>query len=137
MDTLEFSSDPSLKAVFHSRRYDESGWLDSFIVEVGATDFHASTRVENPGYGHPPSKLFEELALSWKGWTGTKVWVAMEGELELKANCDSVGHVIVTVSIPAYASARKWSSQAYVPIEAGQLERVAREAKLFFERRDA
>lgn len=137
MEILPFSSDPSLKASFHSRHYDSSGWLEWYVIELEALDFHAKTRVENPGYGHPPSQLFEELAVIWKGWEGTKTWFAMEGELELEAISDRIGHVTLTVAIPASASERQWSARVAVTIEAGQLERLAAEAGAFFARRDA
>jgi hypothetical protein len=137
MEILSFSSDPSLKASFHSRHYDSSGWLESYAIELEALDFHAKTRVKNPGYGHPPSQLFEELAVSWKGWDGIKSWFAMEGELELAATSDRIGHVTLTVAIPASANQRQWSARVAVTIEAGQLERLAAEAGAFFERRDA
>jgi hypothetical protein len=137
METFAFGSDPALKATFHSKRYASSGWLDSYAIEVEAIDFHAKTRVANPGHGHPPSVLFEELAVNWKGWKGAMTWLAMEGELELRATCDHLGHITVAVAIPAYANTGNWSAQARVLVEAGQLERLAIEARAFFARRDA
>jgi hypothetical protein len=137
MEKLLFSSDPTLKASFHSRHYDSSGWLESYAIELEALDFHVQARVGNPGYGHPPSQLFEEIAVSWTGWEGTKSWFSMEGELELEATSDRTGHVTLTVAIPASANQRQWSARVAVTIEAGQLERLAEEAGAFFERRDA
>jgi hypothetical protein len=137
MDTLVVGSDPSLKATFHSRRFRSDGWLESYAVELQALELRASTRVENPGYGHPPSKLFSELASSWRGWRGSKEWQALEGELELKATSDSTGHVTLRVRIPGYSDAVNWSAEARVLIEAGHLEQLAREASAFFSRRDA
>lgn len=135
METLPFSSDPTLKASFHSRHYDSSGWLESYVIELEAIDFRAKTRVENPGYGHPPSQLLEELAVSWTGWQGIKRWRAMEGELELEATSDRLGHVTLTVTIPKSADQGQWSARVEITIEAGQLERLAAEAGAFFERR--
>jgi Family of unknown function (DUF6228) len=137
MEKFWFSSDPALKACFCSRRYDGSGWLESYAIELEALDFHASIRIENPGFSQPPTQLFDELATSWAGWEGVKTWLAMEGELELKATCDRIGHVTLAVSIVPYAQSGQWSAQAGVTIEAGQLERLATEARLFFARRDA
>ena len=121
MEVLPFSSDPSLQASFHSRHYDSSGWLESYVIELEALDFHAKTRVENPGYGHPPSQLFEDLAASWKGWEGIKSWFAMEGELDLEATSDRIGHVTLTVAIPASANQRQWSARVAVTMKPGSL----------------
>ena len=137
MEILRFSSDPALKASFHSRRYDSAGWLESYVIELEALDFHASIRVENPTFGQPPTQLFEELAANWKGWEGVNTWLAIEGELELKATSDRLGHVTLGVAMSPYAHAGQWSAQAAVAVEAGQLVRLATEAKLFFGRRDA
>jgi Family of unknown function (DUF6228) len=137
MEVLKFSSDPALKASFHSRRYDRSGWLGSYAIELEALDFRVSIRIDNPNYGQPPTQLFEELASNWKGWEGVKTWLAIEGELELRATCDRIGHVTVAVSISPHVHAGQWSALAGVTIEAGQLERLATEARLFFARRDA
>lgn len=137
METLNFGSDPALKASLHSRKYDSSGWLESYVIELQALDFLARTQVDNPGFGRPPSDLFEDLALNWRGWEGIKSWVSMEGELELTATCDRIGHVILNVKIPENLIERRWSAQAGVLIEAGQLDRLAIEVKAYFERRCA
>jgi Family of unknown function (DUF6228) len=137
MEMLRFGSDPALKASFHTRRFDSAGWLESYAVELEAFDFHASIRVENPSFGQPPAQLFNELAANWNGWEGTKVWRAIEGELELKATSDRLGHVTLAVAVSPYPSAGQWSAQAEVTVEAGQLERLASDARLFFARRDA
>ena len=120
-----------VRAVFRSRQFAD-GWLQSYALELEAPDFHASTRVENPGYGHPPSQLFQELATHWSGWSGPKVWRAMEGELEIAATSDSVGHIKFELKVPTYSEASHWSASAWVVVEAGQLERLAREAQAFF-----
>lgn len=137
MGKLSFSSDPSLRACFHSRQYDSSGRLESYVIELEALNFHAKTRVENPGYGQPPSQFFEELAASWKGWEGIKNWFAMDRELELEARNDRIGHVTLTVTIPDTASQGQWCARVAVMIEAGQLERLSAEARAFFACRDA
>jgi hypothetical protein len=135
MDIFSFSSDPALKATFHSRRYDETGWLDSFAIEIEASDFKVTTRIQNPGYGFPPSQLFDELAESWEGWKGVKTWLSMESELEFEATCDLTGHITLNTRIPGHESG-KWFTQAKVMIEAGQLRRLADEARRFFAKRD-
>ena len=137
MNTLSIGSDPALKATFHSRRYGSDGWLDSYAMDLEAIDFRASVRVQNPGYGHPPTQLFNEMAADWKGWSGKKSWNALDGELEMEATADSIGHVTLRLTIPGYESSQLWSAQGRLLVEAGQLERLAQDAEHFFARRDA
>ncbi len=137
MSTLVVGSDPALKATFHSRRYGSDGWLDSYALDLEAIDFRASVRVQNPGYGHPPTQLFNEMAANWTGWQDKKSWIAMDGELEIEATADAIGHVTLRITIPGYESTQLWSAQARLLVEAGQLERLAESAELFFAKRDA
>jgi Family of unknown function (DUF6228) len=134
MSSLTIGSDPSMQVNFHSRVYADDGWLYSYVVELSARDFRASVRVENPGFGHPPTQLFQELVPYWTGWKGQKSWRSLEGELEIDATCDLTGHITLLISIPANGHTL-WSAQAGVLIEAGQLEAVARSADIFFARR--
>jgi hypothetical protein len=138
VDKLVLRSESGVEATFHSREYEPDGWLRLFSVDLIAANFHAATTVENPGYGHPPSQLFGELASSWRGWQGVKTWLSLEGELEIQATSDSTGHVTLLFKVPAYAAGGlSWSAQCSVVVEAGQLERVAQESHEFFRKRVA
>lgn len=138
MDTLVLRSESGVEATFHSRRYESDGWLQCFSIELAAPSFRASVTVENPGYGHPPSQLFGELAGNWRGWQGAKTWLSLEGELEIQATSDSTGHVTLQFKVPAYvAGPSAWSAQCSVVVEAGQLERLAQESHEFFGKRAA
>lgn len=134
MEQFTLKSEQGSKVVFHSRKYDESGWLDSYAIDLEASNFQASTRVENPGYGHPPSQLFNELAAQWSGWKGSKKWCALEGELEIEATSDSLGHIKIEFKVPGYSESTGWSAIAWLVVEAGQLERLSVEANAFFNR---
>ncbi len=136
MDAFVLRSESGAVATFHSRQYEPDGWLQRYTIELAAPEFRAATTVENPGYGHPPSQLFSELARSWKGWHGAKGWLSLEGELELEATADAIGHVTLQFKIPAYSSGPStWSAQCSVVVEAGQLERLALESEVFFGKR--
>jgi Family of unknown function (DUF6228) len=132
MEQFVLKSEQGAKVVFHSRKYDESGWLDSYSIDLEAHGFRASTIVENPGYGHLPSQLFDKLATQWSGWSGAERWCAMEGELEIEATSDALGHIKLQFKVPGYSQSKGWSSSAWLLVEAGQLERLAREANAFF-----
>ena len=125
-----------MQVVFHSRSYADDGWLDAYAVDLVARDLRASVRVENPGFGHPPTQLLQALVPCWSGWEGKKSWYSMEGELEIDATSDRTGHITLLVRIPG-DSAVSWSALARVVIEAGQLEAVAQAAEAFFAKRAA
>jgi Family of unknown function (DUF6228) len=138
VESLILRSESGASAAFHSRQYEIDGWLSSYTVELTAPNFHASTSVENPGYGHPPSQLFADLAVNWAGWRGTKAWLSLEGELEIQATADSTGHITLNFKVPAYsAGPSAWSAQCAILVEAGQLEHLANESAEFFGRKDA
>jgi Family of unknown function (DUF6228) len=132
MDTLTVGAPPGPVAVFHSRRYASSGWLELYSLELRTLDFSASTTVENPGFGHPPSQLFDELASHWKGWSGAKDWHAAEGELQIRATSDSTGHITLSFVIPMSGSFRPWSAEVRLLVEAGETEALANESHAFF-----
>ncbi len=132
MEQFILKSEHDAKVIFRSRRFDNNKWLESFTVELEAPDFRASVQVENPGYGHSPSQLFQRLAEQWSGWKGSETWHSMEGELEIEATCDATGHVKLALRIPGYGEFLRWSASMWVAVEAGQLERLAQEARAFF-----
>ena len=128
MDALVIGSDPALKATFHSKRYGSDGWLDSYAIDLEAIDFRASVRVQNPGYGHPPTQLFNEMATHWKGWKDRKFWGALDGELEIEATTDATGHVTLKVTIPGYENTQLWSAHGKLLIEGSMSFRVERDS---------
>ena len=88
--------------------------------------------VENPPYGRSPSQLFCDIAEEWAGFKGRKEWGAIDGEYTLSASADACGHVTLLVEIlPSYATPC-WSGELTVEIDAGQLERIANDAREFF-----
>ena len=137
MDQFILATPGGARATFSSRVIDSNGWVDSYAVELRASNFSACTVVENPGYGNPPSQLLKELAANWRGWKGVKSWLALEGELKIEATCDALGHVTLSFTIPAYSGQKQWTASAKVVCEAGQLEALAKEAQAFFSGSDA
>ena len=134
MHLLAIGSPNTCQVVFHSPEYGDDGWLESYAVDLLGQGLHASVRVENPGYGHPPSHLLRELAACWKGWLGAKTWYSMEGELAIDATADSTGHTTLAVRVPGNNTVPPWSAEVKVVIEAGQLEALAQESEVFFAR---
>jgi hypothetical protein len=110
------------------------GWLDSFVVQVLEPGLSATARVENSRYIQGAELFFSELAQNWRGWTGEKTWRALDGELDLVATSDSLGHIKVRVGLRPDAGAEIWRVVSYAYLEAGQLDFVSSRAQLFFGR---
>ena len=132
MDEFVIRSEMEAKITFDSRQFDNSGWLTSYVISIEARGFRAKREVENLPYGSSPSRLFCDLAKDWAGFKGKKEWGAIEGEFNLSASADAIGHVTLVAEIlPTYAMPC-WSAEVSIEIDAGQLERIASDAKEFF-----
>lgn len=110
------------------------GWLDSFFVRIEEPGLSAAVQVDNSRYIQGPEILFHEMAESWRGWSGEKTWRALEGELELSATSDSLGHITVRVHLCPTAGPEGWRVISHAYIEAGQLDSLRTRAAKFFGR---
>ena len=74
--------------------------------------------------------LFTELAEDWRGWDGERVWLSLEGEFAARATHNGLGTVelVVTLGEPEPKATGMWSVQASLFLDAGSLERIAKEA---------
>lgn len=134
MDSLALSTG-EFGVTFCEPSRDEEGWLDSFLVRIDEPGLRAEVRVD---YYHPielPEVFFGEMAQSWSGWKGEKMWCAPEGELALVATTDACGHVTIEVQLQPNAGPGAWRVVTHAYFEAGQLESLSRRARDFFGRR--
>ena len=123
---------------FSDPKYNQSsGWLENYLVTLQGPALSAIVRVENHPAGSDPSSFFGKLAESWQGWKGDKKWGSMEGELDLGARADSLGHVTIEVRVRPDAYPARWSASLSVEVDAGELERTHRLCKRFFARPEA
>lgn len=105
-------------------------------IALVASD-HSATRVvwfplDEPGL----DRFFTWCARDWKGWTGTRTWSTVEGEFALTCESDRLGHVTLTVEIASSGGIYdSWTLRARLGLDAGALERIAREFEHFFEPR--
>jgi hypothetical protein len=58
----------------------------------------AETEMTTYLYG-PPTKFFEDMASSWRGWDGQKTWAEIEGRVSFAATIDRLGHVALNASV--------------------------------------
>ena len=98
------------------------------IAEFDAPGISAATEVyllEGCDY---LDRFWRELAENWRGWEGTRSWWSLEGDLELSATSDRLGHVALEVRLDEGAPL-EWRVHGTLSLEAGQLERLAAAAR--------
>lgn len=100
-----------------------------FIATLEDVSLLASTPIY-AGQAETLAALFAEMATQWRGWAGEKRAGTLEDDLELVCTSDSLGHVFVTVRLISWRDG--WQVQARLQLEAGQLDRLAREFRAFW-----
>ena len=131
--SLKSVGDGTMMKFFDLER-SSGGVLEGFTVEVDGPALRGIARVDcymSDNLGD----YFSDLAQSWKGWSGEKVWQSIERELRLGAKCDSLGHITLSYCLSSGYVECPWSVTGSILLEAGQLERIAVEAVEVFRRR--
>ena len=108
-----------------------SGAPDYFTAIVVDANFRAMSRV----YAYQASNiadLFEDLALNWRGWEGTKSGGSLEGDLCLDCESDRIGHTFMRVALLSGPYDRQWRAEITIRLDAGQLDGLAKQARQFF-----
>lgn len=77
------------------------------------------------------AKFFAEMAKERKGWKGVKECRSLEGEISMSATSDSLGHILIQVTLHPDLYAR-WELKYQIELDAGQLESIAHLAKKYF-----
>jgi len=78
------------------------------------------------------SAFFRDLAEHWRGWSGAKEHESLEGHIHLTCTRDNAGHIDVRVRLRGDIGGSDWRVEDTIYLEAGQLERIAREATAYF-----
>jgi len=102
-----------------------------FRVSAVGPGFSGALRV----YGYMGSglpDLFEDLARNWRGFDGEKSWSSLEGEFSLRASADKLGHTCLGFTL--HERHCDWTLEGALVLEAGQLDRIAREVRRFWHR---
>jgi hypothetical protein len=94
------------------------------MVAVGrVVERHSGTSLQLGTY-------FQTLADNWRGWTGSRDWEGLG--LRLAATHDGLGHVTLEIRLEEnYADVSAWDLTGRVIVNAGLLDRVARDAARF------
>ncbi len=103
---------------------------EHYLVSLNKQNFHVQQRV----YAFDPTnnglaKFFGELAASWRGWDGPKVWNSLEDEFSLTCSHDGLGHVTVDASVRDQGS---WEATMTLNLLAPDFDDFARKVEQFF-----
>ena len=105
----------------------------SYRAVLNGPDLNAETIVYDvTGETFAFADFWRDLATHWKGWSGGKSWGSLEGDLELEARSDSLGHIAVTCAISRGAP-HGWRIKVWLFAEAGALDALASQAASFCE----
>jgi len=81
---------------------------------------------DGPGLGG----FFSDLAEHWRGWEGERSWGDIEGLIRIDATHDGRGHISLHFDLQKSLDG-EWRTQGTLPVEAGQLDALARAALAF------
>jgi hypothetical protein len=131
----------SIHSVNSDRELVFSSYQDEqFQIELKGSDISALTGVWVGGklYSQSLSTFLQELARFTKPWKDAQNWESLEGELSLSVTCATLGQVTFLVEIRCgIGGPEALLVQAGIVTELGQLEKIARDAKLFFREESA
>jgi len=128
--TIEIRSvhDGTVLALSNFVAEDDSAISESFLVSVQNHQLKAEARASS--YFAPDlAKYFDLMAKEWQGWEGERNWASLEGEFELKASMDKMGHVTLKYFLRPPHTGFHWELKGAIEIEAGQLESIAKEVR--------
>lgn len=103
------------------------GYVAHLRVEVVDDGLHAATTamIDDDRTGGPGDLVgfLRRLADDWRGWSGTRVWNALEHEMTLDARHEGRGYVLLGVTLRRserpYAD-NAWSARVVFVLEAGE-----------------
>lgn len=70
-------------------------------------------------HGDLLSPFFADLAESWSGWEGKKVYRSLEADLELRASHDGLGSISLA-AISGRVTPPSWTMTAGLQVDAGE-----------------
>lgn len=108
--------------------YEREG--DYWIAELSCGSLRAVLRFYDLGI-QGLGTYFASLAADWRGWRDTRSWSSLEGDVELSATHNGRGTISVRTYLRTEAAAHhRWNCCSELLLDAGALDRVAREARL-------
>jgi len=107
-----------------------SSLSDSFVVTIQSYEVRAEARASS-FMAADLGDYFQDIADNWRGWSGEKKWATLENEFELAATADNLGHVRLEFFLRSPYTGYQWELRGALELEAGQLDSIANEVRLF------
>lgn len=95
-------------------------WFVDYQVELTGNGLRASSSVRDEQDGNSLPTFLDNLAASWRGWEGERVWESIEHDLHITARHDGAGHVTLRFGLRENFGARAWGASVYVRVDAGE-----------------
>lgn len=109
---------------------------EHLTIVFSSAALSASQRIWfNAGDDQQFVNLFCEMAQNWRGWEGAKDWISIEGDFRLTCTSDKLGHIQLELELVGRRTPEPWFAKFTINIEAGQLEKIANQVRLLFEKR--
>ena len=105
---------------------------DYFSVVYESPAVKLSKRVWSYTDGEYHVNLFKFIAKEWKGWDGAQESASIEGEFGISATCDSLGHVMLAITIKETDGQEVWNASVSLGLDSGQTEKFAKQVEQFF-----
>ena len=103
----------------------------TYSASIAGRNLNVSTTIHDVlGEIYVFPKFWEELASSWKGWSGERTWSSLEGDLKFTATSDNLGHITIRCHLSS-GGFEGWSITVWLHCEAGALDSLARKADRF------
>jgi hypothetical protein len=113
-------------------------WPVSGRVDPDSFDFVLTTPIATiAGSGSTyvvgsPALFFRQLSDFRRGWKSELAWATLEREFSLSASSDKLGHIGLRVELRSSAGSSDWEFKYRLYLEAGSLERIARNLEQTF-----
>ena len=104
---------------------------DSFVVTIQSCEVRAEARASS-FMAADLGDYFQNIAENWRGWSGEKKWATLENDFELAATADNLGHVRLEFFLRSPYTGYQWELRGALELEAGQLDSIASEVRLFW-----
>ena len=107
---------------------DGSHISESFLVEIKCHGLRAEARASSY-MAADLGEFFASMAKDWNGWSGQRSWGTLEGEFQLTASADSLGHISLGYVLRPQNTDFSWELKGTLELESGQLEAISQEVK--------
>lgn len=105
-----------------------------FNIELKSIEVSGVRKVWTHDDANTFNNFFKELAGFEKPWQGNLDIQSLEGEFEISVSCTNLGNVIFSITLSSgFVDREEWYLKADLDTELGQLEKIAKNADIFFQ----